>query len=104
MKPSRLNKVLGLSIGERSLMVAEITAGDRPAVTRLAEMVYPDGVTPAESAQLGAAVGEFLREQKFTAKSAVVGLPARWLVVKSKDVPPRRRLDARGPAAASGRR
>ncbi len=88
LKPSRLNKVLGLSIGERSMMVAEVVAGDRPEVKRLAEMVYPDGVSAQDAGPLGAALGEFLREQKFSAKSAVVGLPARWLVVKSKDVPP----------------
>ncbi len=88
MKPSRLNKVLGLSIGERSLFAAEITSGDRPEVKRVAEFVYPEGILPQEPAAFGAALGAFLREQKFSAKSAVVGLPARWLVVKTKEVPP----------------
>jgi hypothetical protein len=88
LKPLRLNKVLGLSVGERSLFAAEVVSGDRPEVKRLAEFVYPDGMSPLEPAALGALLGEFLRDQKFTARSAVVGLPARWLVVKPKEVPP----------------
>ncbi len=93
MKPLRINKVkagkvLGLAIGERSLLAAEITPGDRPAVRLLHELVYPQGVSLAEPAALGEALSAFLRDKKFTAKSAVVGLPARWLLVKSKEVPP----------------
>jgi hypothetical protein len=83
-----LNKVVGLSIGERSLLAAEVTAGEKPEVTRLAEFVYPEGITPQQPVELGAALANFLRDNKFSAKSAIVGLPARWLVVKSKDVPP----------------
>jgi hypothetical protein len=88
LKPLRLNKVIGLSIGERSLLAAEVVAGERPEVARLAEFVYPDGISPQQPAELGTALGAFLRENKFTAKSAIVGLPARWLVVKPKEVPP----------------
>ena len=80
--------MIGLSIGERSLLAAEVVAGERPEVARLAEFVYPDGISPQQPAELGTALGAFLRENKFTAKSAIVGLPARWLVVKCKDVPP----------------
>ena len=88
MKPLRLNKVIGLSIGEKSLMAAEVNLGEKPEVKLLVEFVYPDGVSPQQPEPLGVALGEFLRDNKFTAKAAVVGLPARWLVVKSKDVPP----------------
>ena len=88
MKPLRLNKVLGLAIGDKSLLAAEVAAGERPDVRRLAEFVYPEGLSPANPEALGKALGDFLRDNKFTAKNAVVGLPARWLVVKSKEVPP----------------
>jgi hypothetical protein len=88
LKPLRLNKVLGLSVGEKSLLAAEVVAGDRPDVKRVAEMVYPEGVSIADPPALGKALGEFLRDNKFTARNAVIGLPARWLVVKPKDVPP----------------
>jgi hypothetical protein len=88
LKPLRLNKVLGLSVGEKSLLAAEVVAGDRPDVKRLAEFVYPDGISPQNPEALGKALGDFLRDNKFTAKNAVIGLPARWLVVKPKEVPP----------------
>jgi hypothetical protein len=95
--PRKVGKVLGISLGERSLLVAEVVAGgsggaaaagDRPEVKRLAEFVYPEGVSPQDPQPLGEALSEFLKENKFTAKSAVFGLPARWLVVKGKEVPP----------------
>ncbi len=89
MKPSRLNKVIGLALGEQSLLAAEVVATDGPPeVRQLAEFRYPDGVTFAQPAELGAALAGFLRDQKFTGRSAVVGLPARWLIVKPKAVPP----------------
>ena len=92
MKPSRLNKVIGLSLGEQSLLAAEVVApadkGGRPEVRQFAEFRYPDGVTPANPAELGTALAAFLRDQKFTARHAVVGLPAKWLIVKPKAVPP----------------
>jgi hypothetical protein len=88
LKRTRINKVLGVALGERSLLAAEIVAGERPEVRRLAEMVYPEGVSPVDPQALGAALGEFLRDNKFTARSVVFGLPARWLVVKAKEVPP----------------
>jgi hypothetical protein len=88
LKVLRQNKVIGLAIGERSLLAAELTAGDKPSARQLAEFVYPDGLSTANPDALGKALGEFLGANGFTAKSAVVGLPARWLVVKPKEVPP----------------
>jgi hypothetical protein len=98
VKESRYNKVLGLAIGERSILAAELATGASggapPEVRRLAEFPLPAEASLGGSAAavdpvaLGKALGEFLREQKFAARSAVVGLPARWLLFKSKDVPP----------------
>ncbi|MDP9175029.1 MAG: hypothetical protein M3O30_14375 [Planctomycetota bacterium] len=88
MKSARHKKLLGLSIGERSLLAAEVVVGDKPRVRRVAEMVYPEGVSIAQPAELGAALAHFLRENDFTCRTAVVGISARSLVVKSKEVPP----------------
>ena len=89
MKSLRQNKVLGIAIGEHSLMAAEVsTTGERAATRQLAELVYPEGVTTSTPATLGKALSHFLKEHGFTAKSAVIGIPARWLVVKPKEVPP----------------
>jgi hypothetical protein len=88
LKPSRVNKMIGIAIGEISLTAAEIVSGDRPATRRLAEFVYPSGMSISDPTALGAAFAQFLKDQDFSARSAVVGIPARWLVVKPKDVPP----------------
>jgi hypothetical protein len=87
LKTTRSKKVLGLSLTERSVLLAEVVGGDRPHLAKTAEWVYPEGLLPANPAPLGAALANFLVEQGFSAKSAVVGLPARWLVTQAKEVP-----------------
>jgi hypothetical protein len=88
LKASRYNKLLGMAVGEKSLFVAEVTAGEKPDVKRLAEFIYPAESSLADPATLGISLGTFLRDQRFTARQAVVGLPAKWLLVKTKEVPP----------------
>ena len=88
MKALRYNKLLGVAMGERSLLIAEVSAGDRPSARFLAEFEFPAGVTLADADKLGAALGQFLQRQQFTARQVVVGLPAKWLLVKNKELPP----------------
>jgi hypothetical protein len=88
LKSTRHKKLLGLSVGDRSLLAAEVVAGDKPQIRKVAEMIYPQGVTPLQPAELGAALGHFLKEQGFTCRVAVIGIPVKWLVVKPKEVPP----------------
>ena len=83
------NKVLGLAIGDRSLVVAEASRTGGPArVTLAAPFPFPEGVGLNQPAALGAALGQFLRDRGFTARQVVVGVPARWVLSKPKDVPP----------------
>jgi hypothetical protein len=89
LKASRYNKVLGLAIGEKSIIAAEVSGGSaRPDAKRLAEFSFPPGISLQDPVALGTALAEFLRENEFSAKSAVIGLPAKWLLVKTKEVPP----------------
>lgn len=88
LKPLWQKKIVGLALGEKSLLAAEVVAGDRLQVERLAEMIYPDGVTPAQPAELGRALGAFLRQQGFSSHRAVVGIPVKWIIVKPKELPP----------------
>jgi hypothetical protein len=87
LKSSRFNKLTGLALGEKSLLVAEVAAGDRPQVRHLAELVYPEGISLQTPKELGALLAQTLREKEIGARSVIVGLPARWLLVKPKDVP-----------------
>lgn len=83
------NKVLGLAVGERGVLACELVGSGRAArATRLAEFEFPPGASHDTPAELGKALGEFLRSHRFSARRAVVGLPLRWAVVKPKEVPP----------------
>src|SRR5665213_2259499 len=85
----RANKMLGLAIGERSILVAEVTvAGDRCQVTRAGEFAYSPEAGLQQPAALGEALGQFLRNGGYTAHNAVFGIPARWVLSKLKQVPP----------------
>ena len=88
MKPLRLKKVLGIAMSDRSLLAAEVVAGDRPQVARLAELVFPEGVSLSQPAELAKAVAHFLKDNHFSTRSAVIGIPLKWLVIKPKEVPP----------------
>ncbi len=88
MKPTRQNKVLGIAIGEKSMLVSEVQSADTPQVTKVAEFTYPEGNTLAkDAAVIGAALGAFLKEHAFGARNAIVGLPAKWVLSKQKEVP-----------------
>ena len=87
MKPSRYKKVLGLALGEKSVLVAEVAAGARAQIRRLAEMEYSEGVSPAQPLELGRALGAFLKDKGFTTNTAIVGIPIKWLLVRPKEVP-----------------
>jgi hypothetical protein len=88
MKPS--GKAVGLAIGQKSILIAEVQAkgaGQR-AVQQTTEFVYPEGISLATPAELGKALGQFLRAQKIGTRDAIIGLPAKRLVTRKKDVPP----------------
>lgn len=89
------SKYLGLAIGEKSLVVAEAArtggAAAAPAtgrVTQVATFAYPPGVALDTPETLGRALAEFLKARSFSARHAVVGVPARWVLSKPKEVPP----------------
>ena len=89
VRQRRPNKILGVALTEHAILVAEIggAAGQRD-LRRCAEFRFPQGTSPANLASLGRPFAAFLRQNGFTARQMVVGLPANWLLVKSREVPP----------------
>ncbi len=75
-------------MGERSLLAAEVVAADRPQIKRLAELVYPEGISLSQPAELGKLLAHFLKDNQFSSRSAIIGIPLKWIVVKPKEVPP----------------
>ncbi|HEY2588203.1 MAG TPA: hypothetical protein VGI81_20840 [Tepidisphaeraceae bacterium] len=88
----RARTVLGISVGERSLLVAQVGAGGAsspgPRVCRIAEFAYPSGVSIDDGEALGAALRAFLRAGGFAAGRAVLGVPAKWLMLRTHRIPP----------------
>lgn len=127
VKPSRpksRRKMLGLAVGDKSILIAELSIGtggfavttsDKPELpkpfeaTHLVEFVYPSGMTLADGEPLGVALFQFLKQAGISVRHAVVGIPAKWVVVKAKQVPPAEplviaeslRLQAEGDFSAS---
>ncbi len=85
----RARKILGLAIEQRSILAVEIRLdGERFEVKRAAEFVFPEEVSFDEPTRLGQLLRQFLREYRFVAKYAVLGIPAKWLIVREKNIPP----------------
>jgi hypothetical protein len=84
-KPS---KMLGIAIGEKSMQLAEVAAtGGTYSVLHIGQFTYPAGKTLSEPEAIGAALGQYLKNNGFGARRAVFGLPAKWVLSKPKEVP-----------------
>ena len=93
----RFNKrVLGIAVGERSLLIAEVDAArSSPVVSVAAEFVYPAGMGLEQPEALGGALSEFLREKGVTARRVTLGVPARWVLLRTHQLPPADAQNAR---------
>jgi len=81
--------VLGLVVGERSIIAAEVAvARDKRHVKRTAQFIFPDDQSLEKPEELGTALAQFLRQNHFSSSRAVIGVPARWLMARDKDIPP----------------
>ena len=82
---------LGLAVTDKSVLAAEVAVSrDHGEVRRTAEFAFPEDVSIDKPAALGAALAQFLRQHKFSSSQAVVGLPAKWLMAREKEIPPSR--------------
>ena len=81
-------KVLGLAMEDRAILAAEVSvSGQGATLLRTAEFAIPED-TPLEQPQLlGHALGAFLRKEGFSARAAVIGVPARWLLATERIFP-----------------
>src|SRR4051812_15825964 len=83
------SSLLGLAVGERSIVCAQLAnRAGRRVVRRLATFDLPPGATLEQPDAAGQALASFLRQHGFSATRAVVGVPARWLIATERDVPP----------------
>jgi len=80
--------MLGIAVDEGFMRVAQVRMSRRRTVLdRAAEFTFPEGVGLDDPAALGRALRAFLRRHHFTARRAVVGMPARWLLTREERLP-----------------
>ena len=84
----RRGKMLGVAMGDRTIFLAEVSvSGHGAKLLRAAEFSTPEGLALDDPGPLGRALLEFLRQQGFSARNAVVGVPARWLLSAERAFP-----------------
>lgn len=90
MKRLRSNKILGIAMQAQSLSIAElaVNGGDRRKLLHVSEFRFPDGLGLGKPVELGRALAQHLRRHNISAKDVTIGLPAKWLVTRRKDLPP----------------
>jgi len=87
--PLRRRRILGLAIEEHAVLAAEVSlSGSKASLTRTAELPFREALPPEDPQQLGQALRDSLRRHGFSAKSAVIGVPARWLLSAARPFPP----------------
>ena len=81
--------MLGVMLTPTRIRVAEVRRGRRGSQwLRCADLPLSPELDWERPAELGAALGAFLRREKFIATRAVVGLPESWLLTQPKKLPP----------------
>lgn len=94
MKLRPATNILGLAISDRGISCAEVASsvgkGRHRAslVRKLAFFPLPPEKSFEQPEAVGAALGDFLRAHGFAARSAVVGVPARWIIAQPRELPP----------------
>jgi hypothetical protein len=84
-KPKRF---IGLALEEDSILAADVRCEkDRFLVSRTKYFVIPEGASLKDPEKLGMALGQFLQENGFSAKKAILGIPAKWLMIREKIIP-----------------
>jgi hypothetical protein len=85
----REKRVLGVCLEEHALQIAEVEFGNGSGpVTRTAEFPYPEGHSFDQPKALGHALGDFLKKHGFSARRSVLGVPAKWLILRPYHMPP----------------
>ena len=81
--------VLGLAIDEFGIIVAEVGARvGRSEVRRVGHWDFEETLNTDNAQELGRKFKQFLRDNHFTAKRAIIGIPTKWMVAKEIVAPP----------------
>jgi hypothetical protein len=80
--------ILGLAMDDTGVVATELSVqSGRMQVRKTGELAWEQELTADSAKPLGQRLRQFLREHGFTAKRAVVGLAAKWVLTKEVDAP-----------------
>ena len=81
--------VLGLAIDEFGIIIAEVGARvGRTEVRRVGHWDFEKTLSADNAEELGRQFKQFLRDNHFAAKQAIIGIPTKWIVAKEIVAPP----------------
>jgi|GEM_PF-4195950 len=81
-------RMLGLVVGQKAILIAELAPGKPSRVVRQDRFEWPAELSLDKPAELGKLLEDFLRRNRYTARHVVVGLPSRWTLAKARSLPP----------------
>lgn len=85
---NRRTRILGLALDETGVVATELSVqSGRTEVRRTGELLWGEEIKEDNATILGQRLRHFLREQGFSARRAVVGLAAKWVLTKEIDAP-----------------
>ncbi|MFC1764534.1 hypothetical protein ACFL6U_21010 [Planctomycetota bacterium] len=86
---AKTRTILGLAFEDAQLRIAEVRVGTgQPRLLHSAVFPWPTENALDQSVQSAESLRAFLKQNHMTAKSVVVGLPAKWLITKELSLPP----------------
>ena len=81
--------ILGLAIDDCGIVATELgVRAGRTEIRGTGEFPWEKELTAQNAKELGQALRRFLRDRGFTAKRAVIGLAAKWVLAKEVEAPP----------------
>jgi len=82
-------KSLGLAFSNRAIHVAEVqSSGEAFSLLRTLEVPLDENELQKDASAVGKKLALALKEKQFGARDAIAGVPAQWLMVKEKNLPP----------------
>jgi hypothetical protein len=81
--------ILGIAFADDGLCIAEVRTGSAaPRLQQSGVFAWPSDPPLDRASDTGAALRDFLKQHRMGARTAVVGLPAKWLITKELSLPP----------------
>jgi len=81
-------KFVGLALEDKGILAADVHwEKGRFLTSNTGYFQFPEGIDLKDPERLGKALGEFLQEKRFSGRKAIIGAPAKWVMIREKTIP-----------------